>query len=657
MHVLLVEDNPGDVRLLQVMLAEAGAARFTVTQAGQLSIGLQRLGEGRAQVVLLDLSLPDSQGLDTLVRMHAEAKGVPIVVLTGLEDEALGIKLVQVGAQDYLVKGQITGPLLVRALHYAIERKRTEALQAGQNRVLDLLTTGSPIAEVLDTLARVVEEQVRGIRCSILLVNEDGTRLRRGAAPSLPEDFSHAVDGLAIGPQAGSCGTAAYRRQTVIVEDIATDPRWGDFSTMAVERGLRAAWSSPISSTDGQVLGTFCLYCEDARGPSGLERALMETGARMAGIVIERKRADEERTRLAHDRLLLLESTGEGIYGIDVQGRCTFVNQSAAKMLGYDPAELLGKDMHALIHHHRSDGSPYPVGECPIYRAFQIGQGCRVDGEVLWRRDGRAFPADYSSSPIRAGGAIKGAVVTFTDITERKRAEQALQESRSALQHSHEELRALAAQLLTVQEEERRRISRNLHDDLNQKLAMLAVEAESLAQHLPRTPALIIDRLQTLRNRVVDLTEDVRRLAYQLHPSILDHLGLAVALQSYVDDFAKRERIKVTFTHKKLPQSLPQDIASCLYRVAQECLRNVAKHARSIRVTITLAASETGLLLSIKDYGVGFAPDAVKQQGGGLGILSMQERVRLVKGELAVTSRPGHGARIDVSVPLPEGAS
>ena len=127
MRILLIEDNPGDIRLLQEYLKEGSAAGgFQITQAGRLSTGLARLAEARFDAVLLDLSLPDSQGLDTLVRLHGAAKDVPIVVLTGIEDEALGVKLVQAGAQDYLVKGSVTGPLLMRSLRYAAERQRAE---------------------------------------------------------------------------------------------------------------------------------------------------------------------------------------------------------------------------------------------------------------------------------------------------------------------------------------------------------------------------------------------------------------------------------------------------------------------------------------------------------------------------------------------------
>jgi len=142
--------------------------------------------------------------------------------------------------------------------------------------------------------------------------------------------------------------------------------------------------------------------------------------------VSDRKRAEQAREAAEQRYRLLLESSGEGIYGIDLQGCCTFINRAAAQMLGYHPDEVLGRDMHALIHHHRADGTPYPVSECPIFRAFREGTACHVENEVLWRWDGTSFPAEYSSRPLEDGGQIRGAVVTFLDISERRRAEEAL---------------------------------------------------------------------------------------------------------------------------------------------------------------------------------------------------------------------------------------
>jgi PAS domain S-box-containing protein len=159
MRILLIEDNPGDIRLLQEYLKEGSAAGwFQITQAGRLSMGLERLAEARFDAVLLDLSLPDSQGLDTLVRLHGAEKDVPIVVLTGIEDEALGVKLVQAGAQDYLVKGSVTGPLLVRSLRYAAERQRAEgALRESEERLRAIMDNSPAMIFLKDAEGRYLQ--------------------------------------------------------------------------------------------------------------------------------------------------------------------------------------------------------------------------------------------------------------------------------------------------------------------------------------------------------------------------------------------------------------------------------------------------------------------------------------------------------------------
>jgi two-component system sensor histidine kinase/response regulator len=145
--------------------------------------------------------------------------------------------------------------------------------------------------------------------------------------------------------------------------------------------------------------------------------------------ITESKRAEEERNRVTQQMQLLLESTGQSIYGIDLQGNCTFINRATCQTIGYRPEEALGRNMHDLVHHHKSDGSAYPVNQCPIYRAFKKGEGCRVDDEVMWRRDGTPIQVEYSSFPILEGGKVTGAVVTVVDITERKRAEEKVQAS------------------------------------------------------------------------------------------------------------------------------------------------------------------------------------------------------------------------------------
>lgn len=226
-----------------------------------------------------------------------------------------------------------------------------------------------------------------------------------------------------------------------------------------------------------------------------------------------------------------------------------------------------------------------------------------------------------------------------------------LENSQSALQQSQIELRALTARLLSAQDEERRRISRDLHDDINQRLAMMVVELEAIERRYPAVPESLASRLRSLQDNVTELSEDLRYIAYQFHPSVLDDLGLSIALRRLVDDFATRTGVKATLHQEKTPRFIPQPVATCLYRIAQESLGNVAKHANATEVDVELSQKEDLLSLEIKDNGIGF--NVLSQQANGsLGLVSMEERAHQVKGKLDLDSQVGHGTTICVKIPL-----
>ena len=172
------------------------------------------------------------------------------------------------------------------------ERALTLALLETQSHFMDLLYSGAPLDALLESLVRAIESLSVGMLGSVLLVSEDGRRLTQGAAPSLPRSYCAAIDGLQIGPAAGSCGTAADTGKMVIVEDIATDPVWRDFRKVALAHRLRACWSAPILAPDGRVLGTFALYYRAPRRPSVQEKRLVQVAAQLAALAISHARPD-----------------------------------------------------------------------------------------------------------------------------------------------------------------------------------------------------------------------------------------------------------------------------------------------------------------------------------------------------------------------------
>jgi signal transduction histidine kinase len=180
------------------------------------------------------------------------------------------------------------------------------------------------------------------------------------------------------------------------------------------------------------------------------------------------------------------------------------------------------------------------------------------------------------------------------------------------------------------------------------------MEIEGVERQLSSSPVCVGRAVRAIQDRVVELSEDVRHLAYQFHPSILDDLGLPIALQRLVDDFTARSNVRGSFGQKNIPEAVSQEIATCLYRVTQESLNNVARHAEASRVDVELTQSQSGLTVTITDDGVGFDGEQPRQGQHGLGLLSMKERVALVHGALQIISSAGKGTRVQAVVPLLE---
>lgn len=349
---------------------------------------------------------------------------------------------------------------------------------------------------------------------------------------------------------------------------------------------------------------------------------------------------------------MLLESAGEGIYGIDLRGRCIFINGAGAAMLGYTPDEVVGRNMHYLIHHSHADRSLMPVHDCRIFKAFRDGRGERVDDEVLWRRDGSCFDAQYASYPIRNDQEVVGAVVTFSDISARKRIERELQATRAQLEArvqvrtaelsaAHESLRRLASHLSTLREQERAHIARNIHDDLGASFTALQLDLNWLRRQLAGEPPLQahLDRMLEVTQTAMDAT---RRILNDLRPVVLDHLGLWAALEALLQDLQARSGLRCRYLCPPDTESRRLEPAAeiAVYRIVQELLTNVQRHARARSVSVSAVWGEDGLLLEVEDDGVGMRLPETRQT---FGILGMRERARAIGGDLELDSAPGAG--------------
>jgi len=245
-----------------------------------------------------------------------------------------------------------------------------------------------------------------------------------------------------------------------------------------------------------------------------------------------------------------------------------------------------------------------------------------------------------------------GVVISHTDISDRVWITRELEEHVALLGEKRDELEALTGKLIEAQEQERRRIARELHDDFNQRLAALSVELETIERTPSALPQGIAQQLAAIRGHVGQLSDDLHDLAYRLHPSLLDHVGLELAVREHVDEFAKRSKVSVIYTPHEVPGTLPPEMATALFRVMQESLQNVSKHAAATNVTIRLCGSSKGIGLSVRDNGKGFDTDGHQAQRGGLGLMSMHERMRLLGGFFQIHSRFGQGANVCVWIPF-----
>jgi signal transduction histidine kinase len=225
------------------------------------------------------------------------------------------------------------------------------------------------------------------------------------------------------------------------------------------------------------------------------------------------------------------------------------------------------------------------------------------------------------------------------------------------LEEKHEELESLTGKLIEAQEEERKRIARDLHDDFNQRLAALSVELESMERIPIAPPKPVARQLVAIRVQVGRLSDDLHELAYRLHPSLLEHVGLEVAARDHVAEFTKRTGLPVRFIAHEVPGTLSPEIATNLFRVMQESLQNVSKHAQATEVTVRLSGSSKGIGISVRDNGKGFDLESKNVRVRGLGLVSMQERARGLGGFLRIHSLARDGTKVCAWIPRsPEGA-
>jgi PAS domain S-box-containing protein len=362
----------------------------------------------------------------------------------------------------------------------------------------------------------------------------------------------------------------------------------------------------------------------------------------LVGLLIQRASRARAKTALreSESRFRLMADTASVMVWMSgPDKRCTYVNKSWLDFTGQSLEHEVGDGWSEGVH---ADD----LRDCldTYVRAFDARQTFRMQYR-LKRFDGTYRWILVSGVPrFNSGGALEGYIGSCIDVTEEK-------QTRDELLENQRELQALTRKLLQAQETERRRIARELHDDLNQSLALLSVEMDLLAQRPPESAAQLSGRMGDLSAQVRQLSSSVHDLSHQLHPSNLEQVGLVAAMRGLCKALAQAHGLEIQFNHYAIPELIPEDAALCLYRITQEALGNVIKHSGARHADVDLLGRADGIDLRVVDDGRGF--DTASTSGHeGLGLVSMRERLRLVDGEITIDSFPAGGARIEVRVPL-----
>ncbi|MGD0695372.1 MAG: PAS domain S-box protein [Terriglobia bacterium] len=595
--VLLVEDNPGDVRLIREMLKEAKTTVAALEDTPSLKTAVERLTKGEIDAVLLDLGLPDSQGISTFEKLHNQFPRTPIVVLTGLKDEVLGLRAVREGAQDYLIKGKVDSQWLCRAILYAVERVQGKAALERSEEQYRLLFEKNLAGVYRTALDRHITD------CNEAFVKVFGFASRE-------EVLAHPVQEFYFDPREPEAITARIRAEKTLSN---------------LEMRLKRRDGSPVWVLVNENL---------IEGEAGSQPFILGTII----DITQRKQAEEALQQSESHLRAIVETEPECVAKVASNGGLLQINPAGLAMIEAESfAEVNGKSVLPLIvPEHRAAFEAFLQAVCS-------GNKTNLEFEIVGLKGTRRWVESYAAPIADETGSICMLAV-MRDLTERKQGEKAL--------------RGLSTRLLQLQDEERRRIARELHDAIGQNLvglvANLTVAHRSAGKLNPKARQALSGSLEVAERSL----NEMRTLSYLLHPPLLDEDGLASALAWYIKGFTERSGIKIDLKVSPNFGRLPKEVETTLFRVVQESLTNVHRHSKSPTARIWLARRATGVKLEITDKGQGMPAKALhsgNQKSGqlGVGIMGMSERARQLGGRLEIDSS-GRGTTVRVVIPNPE---
>jgi signal transduction histidine kinase len=482
-----------------------------------------------------------------------------------------------------------------------------------------LISSREPLVALLDELLRFSEQLTPEMRCSVLLADLSAGVLRSGAAPRLPLAYTRAIDALPIVDGVGSCGTAAARRQTVIVSDIARSPLWQGYTDLAKAHGLAACWSVPLLDSRGELLGTCAMYYAQPRAPTAAEEDLIRIIGTLAAMVIQRHR-DAERLRASEARHRQLAELCPDAVLAHSDGCIVYANRAAAELL-----HLQGPESMVALRLEQF-GSPECVRDL-------LGHRTGVLAANLRRSDGSVVHVEIAASQMSMDGRMMTLMVC-RDVTERL-----------TLEH----------ELLDVASREQAHLAYDLHDGLGQQLTGIALSIRGLANQIVLELPAHAEEFEQINALVSKSIEDTRRLATGMSPIAVEQAGLAGALTALSAQARDLYGLQVELEIDPLFRTaIEGGVASHLYRIVQEATRNVARHAQATHLKVSVQIANSELCLTVTDDGIGLT-ESTQASGyaGGLGLRIMRYRAQRVGGTFRIDRGSPRGTAIQVSCPLP----
>jgi PAS domain S-box-containing protein len=415
--------------------------------------------------------------------------------------------------------------------------------------------------------------------------------------------------------------------------------------------GIKSSVVLPLSVGGGPLIGvlTFETLWEERDWPAEIVKRLMLV-AQIFSNALVRKESDRL-LRQSEARLsLAADSAGTGLWELNFKTNQFWATETARFIFGYGAEEAISME--------RFEQSVFPddfaLVRQAIARSLDRNESLNVEYRILVSEASMKWIYSSGRPYFKPSGEPDRLLGVSIDITERKNMEEKLRESEATLRNNQKDLQRLAGRLISVKEEELRRLSRELHDDLTQRLAVIAIEAGKLELHLNDEEQSLpesIQKISQIKDQLILVSEDVHRISRQLHPTILDDLGLVRAIESECAALSQRENIEIIFTREDVPERFPDDVPLCLYRLVQEGLNNCICHSGTNTCEVVLKGLEDTIFLAVEDKGMGFNPVEVRDKPG-LGLASMRERAQLVGGHFKVETEPGRGTSIHVTIPL-----